>query len=342
MDKILISVIIPVFNREKYIKEAINSILEQTIQDFEIIVVDDASTDCTLQQVEQIGDKRINILKNEEHLGVSLSRNRGLQIARGEYVAYMDSDDISHPSRFEKQINYLKANPDVQACGCWLQCFGKSSHIIKHKETHEEIQAQLLLKNSMSLGATTIEKAAFDQILFDKNKLHVEDYEYWVQAAWNCRLANLQEVLYYYRTHEEQVSSLFLEVQREQDISIKLDLFKKIDKELVEKNSTKITEVIFSQHPLDSERCQFFFDFLSLMKERNKQSKAFDQKQLEKNIDVLKNKFVFDIYFTNSRELNQNDRLQIFKVLPLREKIFILSKKLREKYKLLTNRLSIT
>ena len=118
-----ISVIMPAYNAEKYIKEAIDSILSQTFQDFELIVLNDCSKDSTEQIILSYTDDRVVYLKNEVNMGVAATLNRGLAVAGGEYIARMDADDISHPERFRKQARYLDAHPEVAVLGSNLECF---------------------------------------------------------------------------------------------------------------------------------------------------------------------------------------------------------------------------
>ena len=103
----LISVVIPCYNAEPYIREAVSSILAQSFSDFELIIVDDRSTDESSALVRQLYDSRIRLLENQVRLGISLTRNRGLVEARGKYIAVLDADDISHPLRIEKQVGFL-------------------------------------------------------------------------------------------------------------------------------------------------------------------------------------------------------------------------------------------
>jgi len=106
MSTAFISVIMPVYNRAEFIGEAIQSILSQTYKNFELIIIDDASTDNTLKVISEFtDDDRILLLKNKKNEGVAATRNRGIEIAKGEFIAFMDSDDISLPQRFEKQVN---------------------------------------------------------------------------------------------------------------------------------------------------------------------------------------------------------------------------------------------
>ena len=205
--KTLISVVLPVYNVADYIKEAIDSILNQSFQNFDIIVIDDCSTDQTVSIIEDYKDRRIQIIMKPANKGLIDSLNIGFAAATGKYIARVDGDDVNDLDRFKKQFNFLENNLDIAACGCWLQAFGVDNNIIKHKENHIEIQANLLLSNPMSLGATMLRRESYKMFYFDKQMFHVEDYEYWARTAWDCKLHNLQEVLYHYRTHLNQVST---------------------------------------------------------------------------------------------------------------------------------------
>ena len=121
------SVIMPVYNGEKYLKEAIDSILNQTFSDFEFIIVNDCSSDNTEDIIKSYKDNRIVYLKNEENSGVATTLNRGLDIAKGEYIARMDADDISLPKRFEKQVDFMDKNKNCIICGSNTELFGAIS-----------------------------------------------------------------------------------------------------------------------------------------------------------------------------------------------------------------------
>ena len=121
----LVSVIMSNYNTpEDYLRQSIDSILGQTYSNFEFIIVDDASTDGSLAVIESYKDPRIRIIKNSENLGLTKSLNIALDECRGEYIARMDSDDISLPERFEKQVTFLQSNPDVIVCGTWAKYIG--------------------------------------------------------------------------------------------------------------------------------------------------------------------------------------------------------------------------
>ncbi|WP_299550033.1 glycosyltransferase family 2 protein [Seonamhaeicola sp.] len=335
----LISVVLPVYNVETYISDAITSVLNQTIQDFEIIVIDDCSTDNTLSVVKSFEDSRIRIIEKPKNKGLIDSLNMGFSEAEGQFIARMDGDDINVLNRFEKQLKILQNRPDIKACGCWLQCFGASSKIIKHKREHEQIQAQLLLGNPMSLGATMLNREAYKAYNFDASKEHAEDYDFWARSAWDCKMYNIQEVLYHYRTHQDQVSSLYNDIQKNQDIGIKLSLYHKIGYDKTEFSDAFLKKMLFSNEQISITDCKQFFKWLSQISRVNKKQQIFGHKELLDVVEQLKRKFVFDIFFTNNREgIHYETRKQILGVLPFKQKLFIVRKKLKERVSLLRKR----
>ena len=122
---IKISVVMAVYNGEKYLRSAIDSILSQTYIDFEFIIIDDCSTDNTANILESYTDSRIQIIRNEKNLRLPASLNKGLKIAKGKYIARMDADDIAMPDRFEKQVKYLEAHQEVAVIGGSFQVFNE-------------------------------------------------------------------------------------------------------------------------------------------------------------------------------------------------------------------------
>ena len=138
-----ITVLMPVYNCELYIKEAIDSILNQSFSDFEFIIIDDASSDSTVSIIKAYDDPRIQLIVKQQNSGYTNSLNYGLSIAKGEYIARMDGDDISFSERFEKQIAFLDKNPDVVLCGTFFKIIGMDKVIVV-PEGHEDIKVAML------------------------------------------------------------------------------------------------------------------------------------------------------------------------------------------------------
>lgn len=324
----------PVYNVESYIKESIESVLNQTYSDFELLIIDDGSTDNTVDRIMEFSDSRIRLIKKDKNLGLIDSLNLGFKQAKGEYIARMDGDDISAPNRFQKQLDVLLTNPEIKVCGCWLQRFGIHNKIIKHKEFHEEIVAQLLLQCSMSLGAVMFEKKALESYSFDENKKHVEDYDFWSRISWACKLYNIQEVLYYYRSHDTQVTKLFFDTQRKGDIDIKLFLFKKLNYDNKIFSDDLIAKMLWLTQKISMSDLVLFFKWIKQLALQNKKQKIYSQKELINILSVINRRLVFELYFEKTTiGLDKKWRLQALTYLPLKEIIFVVKGKTTEMLK---------
>lgn len=197
----------PVYNCELYIREAVDSILNQTFADFEFLIIDDASIDATATIIKKYNDPRIQLIEKPENSGYTNSLNYGLSIAKGEYIARMDGDDISLPERFAKQVAFLDANKDIILCGTSLCIIGTDKTIIV-PETHDAIKLALLKGNSIVHPSVMFRniKEKKSLIGYDISKEPAEDYDLWVRLLSRGKLHNLQEVLLNYRVHNTQVS----------------------------------------------------------------------------------------------------------------------------------------
>lgn len=211
----LISVLMAVRDGEQWLGEAIDSILSQTLADFEFLIIDDGSVDRTGALIALYHDRRISLLRNDRPQGLSRSLNLGLQRARGKYVARMDSDDVSLPQRLERQVAFLEEHPDVAACGSWIGTFGAADETWRYPHGHEEIRCQLLF--SAVLAHPTVmfrrESLLTSGLIYDESFPKAQDYDLWCRLADQGRLANLGEVLLRYRLHDRQASQSEMEIQ---------------------------------------------------------------------------------------------------------------------------------
>ncbi len=203
-----ISVVMSAYNAEKYIGEAIDSILNQTFKDFEFIIVDDASTDKTLSVVENYKDRRIKILRNEKNLKLAASLNKGLRISQGKYIARMDADDISHLERLEKLYDFLEQNPNVDICGTPMKLFGSEDAVWGRNTEDKEIKAGLIWGSTMQHGTVLMRKdKILEHNLFYDESFHVgQDWKYWYDAKNYVTFSNLKQSLYFYRRGEQNIT----------------------------------------------------------------------------------------------------------------------------------------
>jgi glycosyltransferase involved in cell wall biosynthesis len=331
----LISVVLPVYNVASFIKEAIDSILNQTIQDFEIIVIDDCSTDKTIEIVKSYNDERIRILTKPENKGLIDSLNIGFNAAKGKYIARMDGDDISDLKRFEKQLYVLENNPEIKVCGSWLQAFGKENKIIKHKEHHEQILVNMMVHCSMSLGSVMLDRIWAKEESFDENKKHVEDYDFWSRVIWKGKVYNIQEVLYKYRIHETQVSTTYNEIQRKGDIPIKLVFFKKLNYNS-NKFEDRFLEKMFLQNEFFSiEEFSLFLEWLKTLQKQNNKLEIYNKTDFNKVVNSYKTSLIYKIYFhSNFCGVDKKWRIKALTKLSFSDFVYVLKLKIKEKIKL--------
>lgn len=206
-----ISVVMSVYNAEKYVFEAIESILNQSYRDFEFLITDDASTDSSLQILKDFEneDKRIKLYKNKENLGLTKNLNLMLQSSKGRFIARMDADDISLPDRFEKQLDFMNGNPDIGVCGTNILFFGSSDHITSLPETDDEIKASLLFRDVIMHPTVFIRRSVLETLIinYDENFRISQDYDLWCRLSGRTKLANLPERLLRYRFQEGNITT---------------------------------------------------------------------------------------------------------------------------------------
>lgn len=194
----------PVLNGEKYLKEAIESILHQTFSDFEFIIINDGSTDSTEAIIKSFSDPRIVYIKNEANLGLSKSFNIGIAAARGEYIARMDADDMSISERFEKQLSYLEVHPDISVLGTAVILMNERGLSLKKASkytSHVEIKWQSLFSTPLFHPTVMARAKILKDNRYDESFYNSEDYELWSRLLFttSTRFANLTEPLLYYR-----------------------------------------------------------------------------------------------------------------------------------------------
>ena len=205
-----VSVLMPVYKTpEKYLRETIESILNQTYRDFEFLILDD----CPAQRVESVvksyKDERIKYFQNEKNMGISLSRNKLLDLSQGEYLAVMDHDDISLSERFEKEVAYLDAHPEVGVVGTWYETF-PNVKLKKRLVVNSQIEKELMYGCSVLHPSSMIRKAVLEKnhLRYEDEFTPAEDYALWCRLIGKTKFANIPEVLYRYRVYGENTSKV--------------------------------------------------------------------------------------------------------------------------------------
>ncbi|MCG8525500.1 MAG: glycosyltransferase [Opitutales bacterium] len=228
----LVSVIMPVYNGRKYLSEAVSSILSQSLPHFELIVVDDGSSDDSSSIVEGFRDERIRLIRNSENRGVAFSLNRAIETSRGEFIARMDSDDVAYTHRLERQVEFLKKHHDVGICGSSVRQFGGKRGIFPYPETDGLIRAHHLFNPSFAHPAVCWRKSLFIEkgLKYQEDPPTAEDYQLWVELSDHTKMANLREPLLNYRVDASIKISSYLEQQRSGGRQIRAQLLEKLGK----------------------------------------------------------------------------------------------------------------
>ena len=219
-----ISVIMPVYNtNETYLREAIESILNQTYSDFEFIIVDDGSKNNVEEVVKSYDDSRIRFYKNEKNLGINKTNNIALKLVTGEYIARMDSDDIAHLERFAKQVEFLDNNPEVGVLGASFMKFGKREEIGHMPIRHEDIVQGIFDGRSPFVNATVMMRTSlFDRVKYSDEYRLGEDLWLWAELIEKTKFANLNEIFLKYRWHGKNSSKIHT---REQSLNTQKIIF---------------------------------------------------------------------------------------------------------------------
>ena len=202
-----VSVIMPVYNCVAYIRESVESILQQTFADFEFIITDDHSTDGTYEYLQTVTDKRIQLTRKPKNSGYTNSLNMGLEMAKGIYIARMDGDDIALPERLEKQVSFMNNNPNVAVSGCFYKMLGTDT-IVEMPVTNEEAKVVAIMHVPVAHPTVIMRREVLIKHHFIYNEKYepAEDYDLWTRILEVADIENLPEVLLQYRRHAQQES----------------------------------------------------------------------------------------------------------------------------------------
>lgn len=205
-----ITVLLPVYNGERYLREAIDSILCQTFHDFDLLIINDGSIDLTDEIIKSYSDERIKYISNESNIGLISTLNKGIELITGKYIVRMDADDISLPKRLEKQLEFMNSNPDIAVSGTSIEMFnneGKMRNIIVNSNP-KVLKTELFFESPLMHPTVIIRKSILEESGLCYNIIHstVEDYGLWINIASKYKISNIPEVQLKYRYNELGIS----------------------------------------------------------------------------------------------------------------------------------------
>jgi len=279
----------PAYNVEKYIGTAIESILQQTFEDFELIIIDDASTDKTYDVARAYHDKRIILIRNQLKSGVAASINKGLSIANSEFIARMDSDDISKPERFKKQIDFMRTNSNLGISGSHMEIIDDKGNF--KKEHHKKIGNDAI-KISLFFGHTSlahpsiiIRRTVLDQyhLRYDTAFRYAEDYDLYCRCSNYMILDNYPECLVQYRVHSDSVSQKY---HQEQIIDAQTALYlhlRRLKLPFTLEDFKIHTQFTFSEKPIQYRSKEKILSWIDYLYTWNDINNIFNRELFEKN-----------------------------------------------------------
>ncbi|PKL19089.1 MAG: hypothetical protein CVV49_02480 [Spirochaetae bacterium HGW-Spirochaetae-5] len=218
-----LTVIMPVYNCENYIKAAIDSILNQTFFNFTLLIINDGSTDNTEKIIFSYTDRRITYLKNENNMGIVYSRNRGIANADSVYLAWMDADDIAFSERLQKQFDFLENNHEYDLCFTNIITINKNDEVISKPWFSDKctpVEWDIIWSNPIPQPSVMLRKKILvsNDLIYDEELTTAEDYDLWTRISLNSKIARLDDVLLLYRKTEQ--SAYHMDVKKALDTSI--------------------------------------------------------------------------------------------------------------------------
>jgi glycosyltransferase involved in cell wall biosynthesis len=274
-----VSVLMPVYNGASYLKESMESILNQSFEDYEFLIVNDGSTDESAIIIDSFHDSRVKHVKLNANEGIVNALNTGLSKALGEYIVRMDADDIALPQRIERQVEFMNRNSKVGIAGSWVNYFGAKKGIMQTPVSHEEILWALTVDSAIFHPSIIFRKRLIDETGFNYSAAypHAEDYAMWVELSDKATLANIPEVLLNYRFTESSVSARYESIQRQSASALARTMHEKLLKRPLKDGE-------WNSIRFDSKIRMNIKRVLSLYHEINKASSLFADKEFEKRM----------------------------------------------------------
>ena len=278
-----ISLIMSVYNGEDYLSEAIDSVLNQSFSDWELVVINDCSTDSTGEILSRYEsqDTRIKVYTNEVNLRLPSSLNKALTIAKGKYIARMDADDVCMPERLKKQYEFMEKNPDIALSSCRFMTLKNgvvSSGGCGGKNDADSIKALLLVTNPILHPGIIAKAEIIKELGYDKNFTCTEDMELWTRFVMaGHRVEILPEYLMIYRLHDKQITETTLEKQRKEVVSVQRNYLSKLIRPMTQEQEEFYINGIYFRKDIDVNK---FSEFYRWIKSVNNKTKMLDKESL--------------------------------------------------------------
>ncbi|TBO45163.1 glycosyltransferase family 2 protein [Pedobacter kyonggii] len=309
-----ITAFIAAYNASDYIEESVSSILNQTFKDFELIIIDDGSTDDTALAVKKFNDNRIRFLQNDVNKGLPFTRNRLLELANGEYIAILDSDDIAYPDRFQLQLNFFSSHPEVALCGGHGTIINENGIEADKKiivPTDDSINMRMLFANSFINSSTMFKTEIFKALNGYRDFALAEDFDLFTRISEKYKVANIDAFLVKYRIHGENITIKRSEDQGKNELEILKNMQDNLGMSFNTSSLNLHKELLTNN--LNEAHFAGYLELLIAMKVANTKSKRFDTAKL--------NRFLFNKWYeilrlkkSNAKALNWYFKKELYNV----------------------------
>lgn len=297
-----------VYNGEKFLEQAIDSILLQTFAEFELLIINDGSTDRTDEIIRNYQDSRLTYIINTQNIGCVLSLNKGLSLAKTDLIARMDADDISEPTRLEKQFNFLRDNPEIDIVGSHINFIDETSKKIGshiYPISNNEIKASVLFGSPFAHPCVMFRNEKFKalDLVYRQEYHYAEDYDLWQRVLTELNGANYDEILLDYRISSSQVSNKHYHHQQIADKKIKINALRTLGLNL---QTISYLDIFLQDafEPTQAKNFNYILSSLSELLNANRRLKIYDNNILEIYV-VLKLEKIITFYTCRTFKLFQ-------------------------------------
>jgi glycosyltransferase involved in cell wall biosynthesis len=291
----------PVYNCESFITAAIDSMLNQTLTAFELIIIDDCSTDKTIEIISSYKDERVNLIQKKIKSGLVASLNIGINLSRGKYIARMDGDDISNLTRLEKQVNYFEQHSETDLCGTAYELID-TQKIVSFPIGHDDIKLSMLESCQLAHPTVMIKKS-----FVDNNNLRylnefecAEDYELWTRCVSLGKVNNMPDVLLSYRHHDNQFSITNKSNQDKNSAICRVNMLSQVW-ETASLNDLYTRELLFQNESFDNiNKLNDVIGWMDQLVDLNIQKACFDAHKFKDYINIKKKRTIRRFYLNQT------------------------------------------
>jgi glycosyltransferase involved in cell wall biosynthesis len=335
----LVTVFIPVYNGEKYIREALDSILNQTYKNLDVLIVDDGSTDRSVQIIQSYNDPRIRLIQNSQNKGIPYTRNIAIREARGKYLVLMDADDIASPKRIELQVAYLENHLEIDAVGSYYIKFTETSKkkIAPPFISPKDLQMMMIFFDPIANPSSTVRVESIKKykLSYHPNYFVAQDYDFWARLSKVGKISILPEFLLYYRSGHDNITkksiSTRLEKRKQITRAIHADLLEFYGIFLTEKELDTFNE-FFSYYYGSIEQIDLVESIINKLKKWNEIQQIFNQTRFLQILDYCV------LVGISNQQLNMKKKIHLFQTLlsnrKLKSLLYILTKHMYYRTKL--------